>query len=109
MTFSTNSSNKFLCLLLAAVLWLAGCAGMDRIESSPSIVEWQVTLQGAPVARLGSLRWNAVTSGEDASVTYEVRVEKDGQESFVSHGGLREGVWAPKEPGRYRLKMIVRV
>ena len=108
MTFSINSSNKFLCLLLLAVLWLTGCAGMDRVAPPPPVVKWQVTLQGAPVARLGSLRWNAVTSGEDASVSYEVRVEKDGQESFVSHGGLREGGWAPKEAGRYRLKMIVR-
>lgn len=106
MTFSINSSNKLLCFLLVAVLWLTGCAGTDPDPPPLAMTTSEVFLQGASVARLGALRWNVTTSGGDGSVMCEVLAQKDGIDMFVSRGVLREGSWTPKEPGRYRLKVL---
>lgn len=108
MTLSINSLNNLLYLLMVAVLWLPGCAVTDPGASPLVMRASAVALQGASVARLGALHWHVTTTGGDGSVSYDVRVEKDGMEGVVSRGVLTAGTWVPKEPGLYRLKIVAR-
>ncbi|RLB68352.1 MAG: hypothetical protein DRH08_01205 [Deltaproteobacteria bacterium] len=107
MTFSTNFLNNPLCLLLAAVLSLAGCAGVEPGTPPLTIIALETAQQGSPVARRGALHWTVTTSGGQGTVVYEVQAQQAGIERLLYADALGTGSWTPKEPGRYRLKVVV--
>jgi len=106
MIFSINFLNNFLCLLLVALLSLAGCTAVEPGPPPLTIIELEISRQGSPLARRGALHWNVSTSGGQGTVAYEVRALQAGIERLLYSDASASGSWTPKEPGRYRLKVI---
>ena len=97
MIFSINFLNKPLCLLLATVLLLAGCAGVEQGLPPLTIVELETARQGSPVARRGALHWTVATSGGQGTVAFEVQVQRAGIEWLLFSDAPASGTWTPKE------------
>jgi TolB-like protein len=106
MIFSINFLNKPLYILLATVLLLAGCAGVEPGPPPLTIVSLETARQGSPVARRGALLWTVSTSGGQGTVAYEVWAQRAGIDWLLFSDAPASGSWTPKEPGSYRIKVL---
>jgi hypothetical protein len=106
MIFSINFLNKSLCILLAAAMSLAACAGVEPGPSPLTIVSLEISRQGSPLARRGALHWTVTTSGGQGFVAYKVLAQQAGIERLLYSDASATGSWTPKDPGSYRIKVI---
>ncbi|MEW6519916.1 MAG: hypothetical protein AB1461_10930 [Thermodesulfobacteriota bacterium] len=107
MSFSTSFLNKKTWVLILAVFWLAGCAPRALEQEKPeplAMLGLDVTLQGPPTARLGSLQCAFSTSGGSGKVTFALHSLKAGIETVEFSGEQASWSWSPKEPGSYHIK-----
>ncbi len=107
MIFWTSYLNKIVVFSLFLALGLTGCTGVTSPVPQFSIAAFDVVTTGAPVAHRGELRWTVTTDGGQGLIRREIRVLNDGIEWILSANADFSGAWKPKEPGLYRLKVIV--
>ena len=116
MTCLTNSSaNRTILVGFVVCLFLSGCAAAPtsptNVREHPPPLEIKALApdrsspQAAGIARV---RWKADASGGAGERTFEFRIHDGKKEKIAQAGPSPTWDWEPKEPGTYRISVVVR-
>ena len=106
MIFWTSYLNR-LCLLATLLLVLGGCLHDPEGPEPLRLDSVAITSLGPPRAKLGGVRWQALTRGGQAPLRYQLQARSRDVVSEVVTGSKARGRWRINKPGRYEFRILV--
>ncbi|RJR16656.1 MAG: hypothetical protein C4581_09545, partial [Nitrospiraceae bacterium] len=99
--------NIFITVIIVLACSVTSCTHM--LVSQPLEIELPAADKTPPqAADMADIRWTVKATGGIGSYTYDFHLRKGKEERTVQSGPLSYWDWSPYEPGRYRVRAVVR-